>query len=178
MQRRRDGFNTRDTFLSAEVQLCYFLIFIKFSKHNTSTPRHVSLYPGKPRPRVVWYRDDRPLSTPSWTGTDPGSGLEVSTPLFSSYPNKHPIMSEMWYSPLILNIVLFSGGQQQPNDGPGEERFADPAHLRDLQLWRHRPQDQRRDWPQMWVFVLGHSRFKLAIEHFSFLFWQPLDNYR
>ena len=85
----------------------------------------LALFAGKPRPRVVWYRDDRPLSTPSWTGTDPGSGLEVQ-PLESAVSSPiHPYGNQSIYP---------SGGQQQPNDGIDEERLADPAHVRDLQL--------------------------------------------
>ena len=59
-------------YLAAEVCTVLLLFYIKFGNHNA-----MPCFPGKPRPRVVWYRDDRPLSTPSWTGTDPGSGLEV-----------------------------------------------------------------------------------------------------
>ena len=33
-----------------------------------------------------------------------------------------------------FTALLPSGGQQQPNDGTDEERLADPAHVRDLQL--------------------------------------------
>jgi hypothetical protein len=33
---------------------------------------------GKPRPRVTWIRNDHALrSTPTWSSTDPDSGLEI-----------------------------------------------------------------------------------------------------
>ena len=86
----------------------------------------LALFAGKPRPRVVWYRDDRPLSTPSWTGTDPGSGLEVVL--------ESAVSSPIRMVPFPFSALLPSGGQQQPNDGIDEERLADPAHVRDLQL--------------------------------------------
>ena len=59
----------------------------------------LAFFAGKPRPRVVWYRDDRPLSTPSWTGTDPGSGLEVQ---FLNLLSLHP---SVWYP---FHFLLFS----------------------------------------------------------------------
>ena len=106
---------------------CISLFVAIFSQYFGITPS-LALFAGKPRPRVVWYRDDRPLSTPSWTGTDPGSGLEVQfLNLLSVHLSIHMVTNP-------FTALLPSGGQQQPNDGTDEERLADPAHVRDLQL--------------------------------------------
>ncbi|XP_059088050.1 neural cell adhesion molecule 2-like [Tigriopus californicus] len=32
---------------------------------------------GKPRPRVIWYRNDRPLNSISWSSTDPDTGFDI-----------------------------------------------------------------------------------------------------